>query len=185
MTAAPDTAALVAGQAEPARFVVASAEATAQDVGFSWVAKELAPSTYQQLRAAFQASQSTGAPLPVSSLYCDTTVYPRASDNVAFRFWHDVHHVRFGLSFRLEDELELALWHLNEAGSAGLRRGSVAHELLSVDLLGQIMLMGLIGRFPLDQKTFVATCFELGLAPGLLAEIRRLPSAPPQGMVAS
>lgn len=155
-------------------FVRQQAERTAKEVGFGWIGVAEAPNTYQQLRGAFQRSTLTGEPLPVSNLYCDSSIYLTPDDNIAFRFWHDVHHVTLGCSFRLEDELELALWHLDQAEQAGLVKGSAAHELLTSDLVGQLFLMALIGRFPFTQAAFVEGCQQLGLFGGLLSEIRRV-----------
>lgn len=157
------------------RFIRDRAEQTKNEVGFTWIGTPSAPSTYQQLRGAFNKSTSTGAPLPISNLFCDSSIYPVEEDNVRFRFWHDVHHVKLGLSFRLEDELELALWHLDQAAQAGILPGSVTYELLEADLIGQVLLMALIRRFPIDQAEFVNTCSQVGLMTGLLDEIRRIP----------
>ena len=92
---------------EVSQYVRECAQTTAETVGFGWIGTPDAPSTYQQLRAAYQESTTSGEPLPISNLACEPSIYARAEDNVAFRFWHDVHHVTFGLSFSLEDELEL------------------------------------------------------------------------------
>lgn len=157
------------------RFIRQRACQTANEVGFGWVGTPSAPSTYQQLRGAFNHSTSSGAPLPISNLFCDSTIYPAKEDNVRFRFWHDVHHVKLGLSFRLEDELELALWHLDQAAQACILPGTPVYELLQADLIGQVLLMALIRRFPIDQADFVTTCTQVGLMTGLLDEIRRVP----------
>lgn len=158
-----------------AKFVRRQANETAAAVGFDWLPTPDAPSTYQQLRGAYAASLATGRPLPVSNLHTDTSVFLNPEDNIAFRFWHDVHHVRLGLSFSLSDELELASWHLGQAEQAGFAPGSLAYRLLEADHVGQVLLQGLAGRFPFDQETFVLTCVEAGLSTGLLAELRRVP----------
>lgn len=157
------------------RFIRQRARQTASEVGFGWVGTSSAPSTYQQLRGAFKHSKNSGAPLTVSSLFCDSTIYPVKEDNVRFRFWHDVYHVKLGLSFRLEDELELALWHLDQAAQSGILPSTPVYELLQADLIGQVLLMALIRRFPIDQADFVTTCTQVGLMTGLLDEIRRVP----------
>jgi hypothetical protein len=156
-------------------FIRERARETVKEVGFGWVGSQSAPSTYQQLRGAFAHSESTGAPLVVSDQNCDSAIYAMPQDNVAFRFWHDVHHVKLGLSFRLEDELELAIWHLDQAVLGGFMPNSLPYQLLKADLFGQVLLMALIGRFPFDQAEFVTTCAEAGLLNGLLDEIRRIP----------
>ena len=167
--------ALQKGRAELTRFVRGQADQTRRELGFGWAGAAAAPSTYQQLRSAVAHSQATGDPLLVSSLFCESTVYDSPEDNIRFRFYHDVHHVRLGLSFNLDDELELAQWHLDDLALTGFGKGSLPYELMSADLVGQIFLMGIIGRFPLDQRRFVTSCSDAGLVSGLLTEIRRLP----------
>lgn len=160
---------------EVAKFVRRTAKATAAEIGFGWVATPDAPSTYQQLRGAFAASMATGGPLPVSSLHNDSSVFLKPEDNIAFRFWHDVSHVRLGLSFSLPDELELATWHLAQAEQAGFDRGSLAYRLLEADHVGQVLMQAIGGRFPFDQEAFVLTYARHGVGLGLLAELRRIP----------
>ncbi|MDO9381068.1 MAG: hypothetical protein Q7T56_19660 [Nocardioidaceae bacterium] len=155
-------------------FIAEKARETEIEVGFGWVGTAEAPSTYQQLRGAYAHSQATGDPLPVSNEHCESTIYVLRSDNMAFRYWHDVSHVRQGLSFRLEDELELAMWHLSQIEQVGYDESSSVYRLFEFDLVGQIFLMGLIGRFPLDQGAFVGVCNQQGMLGGLLHEIRRV-----------
>ena len=155
-------------------FVRAKAEQAALELGFSWIGTATAPSTYQQLRGAFKISLQTGAPLPISNQFCDSSIFPDPSDNVAFRFWHDVSHVRLGLSFDLEDELELALWHLSELEVSGHPKGGDVYRLFESDLIGQVLLFALIRRFAINQQAFSNTIRAEGLLPGVLAEIRRL-----------
>lgn len=156
------------------RFVRERAEETADALGFGWVGVPDAPSTYQQLRGAFEHSQRTGEPLPISNLYCEDTIYLEPGDNVAFRFWHDTSHCRLGLSFALPDEWELSLWHLRQLEAVGLGPGSREYELFRLDALGQIILLALIGRYPFAQGEFVRDCAEAGLDQGILHELRRI-----------
>jgi len=156
------------------RFVREQAERSADDLGFSYIGTPEAPSTLPQLRGAFQHSQRTGGPLPVSNLYCDDTIFVEPDDNVAFRFWHDVTHCRLGFSFELPDEWELTLWHLDQLEAAGLGPETREYELFRMDLLGQVILLGVAGRFPFQQGEFSRTCLELGLDRGILHELRRL-----------
>ncbi len=158
------------------RFVRLKAQETADDLGFTWVGTPSAPSTYQQLRGAFEHSRSTGQPLPVSNEFCENTVYLEPADNVAFRFWHDTSHCRLGLSFQLADEWELSLWHLEQMEAVGLGPGTREYDLFRHDAIGQIILLAVAGRFPFRQGDFVRTCTELGLDSGILAELRRVGS---------
>ncbi|AZZ39727.1 hypothetical protein C0Z10_08135 [Acidipropionibacterium jensenii] len=151
------------------------ADELAGQLGFGWQAVAAAPSTYQQLRGAVDYSLVSKKPLPVSSENSATVIYTGPEVNFAFRFWHDVSHVRHGLSFALEDELELALWHLGVLERGGLSPESLAYRLFQADIVGQLLLMGLAGRFPFDQEQFVLGCIVLGMESGVLAEIRRTP----------
>mgnify|MGYP000855250006 FL=1 len=156
------------------RFVRQQADQTIEEIGFGWIGTPEAPTTYPQLRAAFSYSTKTGEPLPVSNQYCDDTVFIEPSDNVAFRFWHDVSHCRLGLSFALPDEWELTLWHLDKLVAGGYPPTSQEYQLLRLDLLGQIILLGIAGRFPFNQGEFTRTCHKLGLDVGVLSELRRI-----------
>ncbi|MEI2671068.1 MAG: hypothetical protein V9G13_08040 [Marmoricola sp.] len=156
------------------RFVRQQADQTTEEVGFGWIGTPEAPATYPQLRAAFQHSVKSGDPLPVSNQYCDDTVFVEPSDNVAFRYWHDVSHCRLGLSFALPDEWELTLWHLDQLAAAGYPPPTLEYQLLRLDLLGQIILLGIAGRFPFNQGEFTRTCHELGLDAGVMSELRRI-----------
>ncbi|MBB2890952.1 hypothetical protein [Flexivirga oryzae] len=158
------------------RFVQQQARETAARVGFSYEACPDAPSTYQQLRGAYEESTANGTPLPISNLFCDTSIFFDPEDNVRFRFWHDVSHIEHGLSFGLADETELALWQLDQAEKYGFPKGSLPWTLLHHDFIGQIQLMALIGRFPIHQRRFVTDCIEYGYDHGLLEEIRRVPA---------
>ncbi len=174
-TAAPAATITVREQQAVQTFVLQIADQTKEEIGFGWVGTKDAPSTYQQLRGVYQHSVRTGEPLPISNEHCRTAIFPLESDNVAFRFWHDVSHVRLGLSFSLADELELALWHLAAIVRAGHGEDSVVYRLLATDLFSQIACNAIAGRFPHDQAQFVAECYQQGLWSALLAEIRRVP----------
>lgn len=156
------------------RVVLDQAGAITTRLGFRALPTKDAPSTYQQLRGAFAHSLRTGDPLPVSSLYCEDTIFTEPHVNVAFRFWHDVAHCELGLSFSLPDEWELALWHLSQLEVAGLGPQTTEYELLRMDLLGQVILLGIAQRFPFNQGDFTRTCTRLGLDDGILHELRRV-----------
>lgn len=156
-------------------FIAATAQATATELGFGYVGTPDAPNTYQQLRAAYDRSCSTGELLPISDEYCDSTIYLTPEENVKFRFWHDTSHVARGLSFRLEDEWELSLWHLDQLRVAGFGPGTLEYELLRTDVVGQVIVQALIQRFPYDQGLFTLHCLEAGFDAGILAEVRRRP----------
>jgi len=153
-------------------FIDYMARHTAKLVGFGWDATPTAPSTYSQLKTAYEASERTNTPLPVSSLYCDTVIYPRRQDNYKLRFWHDTMHVQTGLSFDVADELELGLHHTHIAEREGIAKGSLPWRLLRIDLLGQNYLMAVSKRFPIDQRKFTERCIQYGLDEAILMEMR-------------
>lgn len=156
------------------RLVRQQASEVSEDLGFGWIGKPDAPSTYPQLRAAFIHSKETGEPLPVSNEYCADTIFNEPSDNVAFRFWHDTAHCKLGLSFTLPDEWELTLWHLDQLSEQGYGAQTLEYELLRFDLIGQIILLGIAGRFPFNQGEFTRICAATGLDAGVLTELRRI-----------
>jgi len=156
-------------------FVRRQARDAALRLGFSYEACPDAPSTYQQLRGAYTESTESGTPLLISNLFCDDSIYLTPEDNIRFRFWHDTSHIKLGVSFALEDEMELALWHLDQLERAGYPPTSLPWKVFHADLVGQIQLMALIGRFPINQRRFVTECMEYGFDTGLLEEIRRIP----------
>lgn len=154
-------------------FVVEQADRTARTVGFSWKPTADAPSRFPELRAAFEVSDRTGDPLPISSENNESLIYLTAAANVAFRFWHDVNHVSQNLTFELVDELELGLWHLSVLEAEGFSANSMPWRMLHADLIGQAQLMALTRRFPLDQQRFVNSCLVDGFEHGLIREVRR------------
>lgn len=154
-------------------FVREMANKAAADQGFAWTATTNAPDTYDKLRIAYRLSRKTGAALPVSSLYCDTVLYKNPADNYAMRFWHDTLHMKTGLTFDLDDELELGLRHLALAEQNGVTRYSLEWRMLRIDILGQNYLLGIAKRFPLNQAEFVRGCLLHGLDEGVLIEARK------------
>ncbi|WP_041369336.1 hypothetical protein [Nakamurella multipartita] len=169
-----DSSQLLTARATLSSFVEERAHRAATENGFAWRPDSGAPDGYPELLAAYTLSRSTGEPLPVSDQFCDDTVYLDPKTNMAFRYWHDVSHVRLGLSFDLVDELELANWHLAELEQhTGQPRDSMAWHLLHADLVGQIYVMALVGRFPLNQGSFAKDCAVRGFDVGVLAECRQ------------
>lgn len=171
----PSTVDLLVARTELSGFVRFKASETEQHVGFGLTAVPDAPSAYQQLRGAYADSKMTGTPLPVYDQFCDTSIYLEPRDNIRLRFWHDVHHVLLGLSFNLDDELELATWHCLQLELAGFDPSGLGYRLFRTDLVGQIYLMGIAKRFPYNQRRFVETCLSHGFDVGLLDELRFIP----------
>ena len=164
---------LAVARARLTEFVLQQAADTAASIGFGWQATADAPDRFDKLQATYRRSQMTGESLLVSDEHSDSVVFTDSAVNYAMRFWHDVNHVRRRLSFQLVDELELALWHLSVAADAGFPESSLEWQLLHADLVGQIYVMSLNRRFPLDQLRFAEGCIVGGFDHGVLVESRR------------
>jgi len=139
-------------------FVTEQAEATARRLGFGWRGSELAPSSFAELQREHRSSELSGLPLRVSSLFCNQTIYNSPDGNHAMRFWHDTSHVRLGLDFSADDEMELACYHLGVLRAiGGFDASGIEHKLLHADTSGQTLCSVVLGRFPHDQLRFVLT----------------------------
>ena len=157
---------------ELSAFILGRAQGLAEQLGFGWRPCPDAPARYDVLQQAFAHSERTGDPLPVSDEHSSSVIYTDAAVNFAMRFWHDVSHVRSGLSFQLVDELELAHVQLDELVQAGFPHGGLVWKLLYADLAGQSYLLAVSGRFPADQRSFALRCLQLGLDRGIIATAR-------------
>lgn len=146
------------------RFVLIEAGAAAQMMGFGWRGDPDAPADYRSLLHAYARSRMTGAPLPVSDEHADTTVYGDAEGNLAFRFWHDVTHLRLGRGFDLDGEIEVARAHLDVLAAAGFPAGTLEFEMLHADTLGQTLCGAATGDFPTDQICFARLTLTTTLA---------------------
>ena len=158
-----------------ARVATEMARETAERHGFTYAPTTAAPTTAQQLIGAYEHSVNTGEPFPVSSLFCESTIYLEPTDNYKFRFWHDVSHREFGLSFTLEDEWALGTHQLEQVAALGLGPSTIEYDLFRCDIFGQLMLLGIAGRFPYDQGLFALECVEFGMEAGILRELQRVP----------
>lgn len=105
----------------------------------------------------------------MSNLQCEPSIYLRVEANVAFRFWHDLTHLRLGRGFDVDGEIAVAQAHLAVLRAFGWREGSIEFELLHRDTLGQTLCNALTGGFPPDQWCFA----RLGIATTLGTAIRR------------
>lgn len=152
------------------RIITFAAYERAAAHGFGWEAVPDAPSSYDDLMRRYTLSKRTHAPLPISNLFCDTSVYVGEHGNHAFRFWHDITHVEEGLTFEPEDEIEVALAHLRELEAWGYGSTSLEYRLLKADGLGQTLCYVQIGRFPVDQLRFARWCVTDGIEEAIAYE---------------
>lgn len=164
-------AALQSAGSNLAHFVDVQAEAMAQLAGFRWGGDAAAPNDYGSLLKAYARSRLTGRPLPVSNQFSDTTIYGTLEANLAFRFWHDLTHLRLGRSFALDDEIEVAGAHLDVLRAVGFGPGSLEFELLHADTMGQALCSAATGSFPGEQLCFARLTIESGLNTAIRAEL--------------
>jgi hypothetical protein len=144
--------------------VIGLATYASQLEGFGWVPDPDAPSDYLSLRRAYARSKATGCPLPVSSLNSGTTIYRSGAGNLAFRFWHDVTHVKLGCDFGLEGETRVAMAQLDILRGFGFEPRSPEYRMLFADTFGQTVYGLVVESFPDDQQSFVRTATTSSLA---------------------
>lgn len=118
--------------------------------GIGMVAVADAPDTWE----ALQAVDLTAGVLPVWDGASGSTVYATPEDNYAFRYWHDMGHLRHGLSFTPDDEITLQHEHHLPRVAAIVGTDSLAYRLYHADTVGQIEYVMQHHRFPDDQLAF-------------------------------
>jgi len=154
-------------------FVTEQAEESSRRLGFDWRGSEVAPSNFTDLQREHRSSELSGLPLRVSSRFCDQSIYDSPRGNQAMRFWHDTSHVRLGLNFTPDDEMELGCYHLEALRAEGFAAASLEHRLLHADTIGQTLCKVTIGQFPIDQLRFAQTATRLGIAAAIEDVARR------------
>ncbi len=142
--------------------VLAIAGEVAVASGFGFTAVEDAPSTFEAVVEAHAQSVATGAVFPIWNGASDDCVYTLAEGNFAFRFWHDVRHAEYGLTFSADDELLLATHQLAEL-QRFFAPGSKELELFYFDTIGQTRYGSEVGGFVGNQLRFVRNCCDHGL----------------------
>jgi hypothetical protein len=159
------------------RFVLIMADASAQMVGFGWRGDPDAPADYRGLLHAYARSQFSAAPLPVSDEHMERTIYVDHAGNLAFRFWHDITHLRLGHGFDLDGEIEVSRAHLAVLEAGGFPPGTLEYELLHADTLGQTLCGAATGRFPADQICFARLTLSGTLALAIRGELHHVVAA--------
>lgn len=153
------------------RFVDSQAKALEVLLGFRWIARRDAPGDFTTLRRAYVRSCLSGEPLPVSDEHSAETIYGQAASNHAFRFWHDVTHIRVGCGFDLDGEIAVATAHLDVLRAAGWGPGSLEYHLLHADTLGQVLCSVATGDFPDDQVCFARRALTTSVSEAVRAEV--------------
>lgn len=140
--------------AELGQAVRASANTISRQVGFTYTGCDhgLCPQTLAQLQREASECHRSGQPFRVSHDHCKDTIYGNALANMAFRFWHDMIHVEYGLDVTLEDELRAGRHHVEVIKQLGY---SQDHQtLMWIDTCGQSLYNFLVGEFPAKQMEF-------------------------------
>jgi hypothetical protein len=151
-------------------FAMSTARTCADQLGFGWRASGHAPTRYELLKLEFSFCKLTGAPLRVSNEHCENTIFLSPLANCAFRFWHDMTHIRLDRTFEALDEIVVAHEHLRELQIAGFGPHTMEYRLLSADSHGQTYCLRTIGRFPINQLQFDTWCVTDGLEKAVARE---------------
>lgn len=116
-----------------------------------------APAYDWEVSAAFRKAingNSEDRFLTISSANSIHTIYPNARMNYAFRFWHDIVHSTYGLTFSLKDELKAATIHTLEIKRM-FGADSIEARIMDADTAGQSLYESIHKAFPKRQDLFV------------------------------
>lgn len=91
---------------------------------------------------------------------------------MAFRFRHDVTHVKLGCDFGLEGETRVAMAQLDILRGFGSDPRSPEYRLLFADTFGQTVYNLVVETFPADQQHFVRTALTTSLADAIRQALR-------------
>ena len=158
-----DERALVSATINLSTMFFGEASRLAEVEGFGWRACSDAPNTFEEVLEAYQRCKESGERYPVLNTGSQTSILVSQDVNHAFRFLHDMTHIRLELGFDTESEMYVAVEHLNLLRRAGYVVGSLEWHLLHADTIGQIVAGCVLGRFVIDQRAFDFDCVEHGL----------------------
>jgi hypothetical protein len=125
-----------------------------------------APDTSQELLDWVNSNGIVNTPkstwnMPVSSEFCEQSIYSAPVINIAFRAWHDSLHILHGVGFDLISELETA--RLHQIAGIKAKLTDMQLKVLWLDTAGQNLYQNAIGNFPVDQKAFVYFALSVSL----------------------
>ena len=131
--------------------------------GTDWHAVPDAPGDWDTVR-----QQDPNGHIVVSSEYSDSSIYGSPENNHAFRAWHDRTHLRLDRGFDDEGEYYVGNAQVNAVHRARHDDTSLRNEdamAIYYDTIGQIEYRNThYGAFPTNQRAFVQSCFDIGLA---------------------
>lgn len=160
------------GVAELAAFVWRRAEESAAEVGFGFRPSEHGPGSFAELQRQVRLAECSGLPLPVSARFSETAILGERT-NVAFRFWHDLTHVRLRAGFDRSGEVAVGQQQLGKLEASGVRPHSLVWRLLFAETLAQDTCLRRTGEFPADQTRFTLDYLEHGLDGAIVLEAGR------------
>lgn len=131
-------------------FMIRRAARLAKDIGFSYEPAEIAPDTFELLKAEYRECMLHRRAFRVWSGASDKTIYTSAEGNYAFRFIHDVIHASKNLDFTLAGELATGAYQIKEIIEA-FGADSLECQLITLDTKGQIEYFQEHNEFPADQ----------------------------------
>lgn len=158
--------------AELGQAVRASANTISRQVGYTYTGCDapLCPQTLAQLRKEASECHRSGTPFRVPHDDCKDTIYGSALSNMAFRFWHDMVHVTYGLDVTLEDELIAGRHHVADIKRMGYSKDH--QDLMWIDTIGQSLYNYVVGHFPKDQLDFTRRVHAASFALSLEGAVR-------------
>jgi hypothetical protein len=125
-----------------------------QQLPAGYAVSQHAPADYQTLKAHLDA----GRKMVVWSGGSDATIYGSRSVNYAFRAWHDLCHWRGAFDFSLDGEIATCDMQCTQllrfAGSS--EQALLWCSVVRAEVIGQAFFLRRYGRFPADQRAFVA-----------------------------
>ena len=126
--------------------------------------------------AGFIAAVRESRQLAVSSEFCSTAIYPQVTDNLWFRYVHDMGHMLYGCEFDYAGEscLHPLLWNWIETSptfwALSLEEQRWVWCVYHADTQGQTDYFEETGEFPDDQAAFVrkhaTDCYNRHFAQG-------------------
>jgi hypothetical protein len=144
-------------------WILSEAARVSEAEGFGWKPVDEPPDGFPAVLDAYQHCRESGERFPVLRSSGESTIYAGPEANHAFRYLHDMTHVRLELGFDPDAELYVAVEHLQMLRRSGFSVGSLEWHLLHADTVGQLVAHCVLGRFVTDQKQFVYDCVLLGL----------------------
>jgi hypothetical protein len=115
-----------------------------------------APNSYDELR------MWKGSPcLPVFTGGCDKTIFDTPETNYMMRGIHDLTHLKYGLSFKPEDEVECARHHVQQFKKVGAP--DLFQRMIYEDTHAQVRYYAETGKFVDNQRAFVNAVLNHGL----------------------